>query len=322
MANNQEKVRIPDEVKEFAKASFKKFKKRNKDYYDSKKELKNAYYSSLTFDLQVVIEFILKKGHIQNESIQDYKNRCFKQIAGEDGPKFVKFLIKYISKNGMDEIENIEFLPIILYEIIGSIHKYNETQKAENGPEAPVFDSTDLIELTQLILKKRLKKADKKGIPSDIALDILCIIPTSDAMKFSPYFRVKSVFEILYKHAEHKEVKFDTIMNFLLEDKFYDYVIGFALQERKEKIKTFNDTQKALFNDINEWVFNNLEDSDKTTIESIIKTYIKTRKRDDLAGKDSNRRYFISSLPETAYPRICKVVNKLIAEDEDAKKYL
>ena len=37
--NNKRRVHIPSDVKEFAKADFKKFKKRNKDYYDSKKEL-------------------------------------------------------------------------------------------------------------------------------------------------------------------------------------------------------------------------------------------------------------------------------------------
>ena len=39
---NNNAVRVPDEVEEFAKASFKRFKKKNKDYYDSKKEIGRA----------------------------------------------------------------------------------------------------------------------------------------------------------------------------------------------------------------------------------------------------------------------------------------
>ena len=36
--------KIPEDAKKLAKLTLKKFKKENEDYYDSKKELKNAYY--------------------------------------------------------------------------------------------------------------------------------------------------------------------------------------------------------------------------------------------------------------------------------------
>ena len=99
-------------------------------------------------------------------------------------------------------------------------------------------------------------------------------------------------------------------------------MIAFALQERKEKFQRFNDSQKAFFNDISSWVFDELEDMDKASIEQILKTYIKTRQKDKRDGKDGNRRYFISSLPEEMYGKICKVVEKIKNEDSEAEKFL
>ena len=42
---NNKEFKIPSDAKELAKLSFKKFKKESKGYYDSKKELKAAYYA-------------------------------------------------------------------------------------------------------------------------------------------------------------------------------------------------------------------------------------------------------------------------------------
>ena len=90
----QNKVEIPEEVKDFAKSNFKKFKKRNKDYYETKKEMKADYYESLIYDLPKVIDFLLRRGHIQDEKVQEVKNGCYAQLAGETGPEFIKTMTK------------------------------------------------------------------------------------------------------------------------------------------------------------------------------------------------------------------------------------
>ena len=104
-------------------------------------------------------------------------------------------------------------------------------------------------------------------------------------------------------------------------DDYVPSIITFALLERKEKISGFNDTQKKLFNSITEYCFKTMEDMKKDDIVAILKAYTEARKRDESQNKDTNRRYYISSLPESDYPRILKVVSKIIELDEDMKKY-
>ena len=319
--NQNRKVRIPDEVKEFGKAKYKKYKKENKEYFDSKKEMKESFYSSQAYNLQYVIDFLVQKKHLPDEDIQEIKGKCYAQIAGEDGEDFVKYLKKAYKNGDLDDMENIQYLPILLYDMIAAINKQNSIMEAEN-PEAALYDPSDLYELSELIMGKKLKKMEKKGINHDLAFDILSVVPAPRAMKYSPYFRVKSIFDLMYQHASKEKVEFAKILKLTLKGEYDEIVVGYALQERKEKYERFNDSQKALFNDISEWVFNTLEDMDAALIKDIIKTYVKTRKRDAAQGKDGNRRYFLSSLPETLYPRICKAIEGIKAADSEAEKYL
>lgn len=323
MQKNQKnnKTRIPDEVKEFGKAKWKKYKKENKEYFDSKKELKLGYYDTLAYNLQYVIDFLVQKKHLPNEEIQEIKNKCYAQIAGEQGEGFVKYLTKALKDGELDDMSNLEYLPILLYDMIAEINTQNRIAKSKN-PEAPQYDASDLYELSELILNKRLKKMEKKGIDPNLAFDILSVIPTPSAMKYSPYFRIKSIFELMYQHAYKAQVDFGKVIKVALKDEYTEYVINYALQERKEKYEKFNDTQRLLFNDISEWVFNTLEDMDGSLIKETLKTYVKTRKRDAGQGKDGNRRYFLSSLPETMYPHICKAVDAIKSSDPEAEKYL
>ena len=64
------------------------------------------------------------------------------------------------------------------------------------------------------------------------------------------------------------------------------------------------------------------KDLKKEEIESIVKIYINGRRKDEAQGKDGNRRYALSSLSETDYPRINKVITAMIANDDNIKKYL
>ena len=64
-----------------------------------------------------------------------------------------------------------------------------------------------------------------------------------------------------------------------------------------------------------------MEEMKKDEIYDILKSYTDVRKRDESQGKDTNRRYYISSLPESDYPRILKAVDRLCNTDEKLKKY-
>ena len=314
---------IPFAVEQFAKITLKKHKKEFGDYFDSKKELRKDYYDTLVSNLPETIDWLLNNKHKPQEKIQEMKNKCYEKLTeAGSGPEFTKHVRKIVEKYGADDIPNIEFLPIILAEIITDIIKFNEAQEMNDDDHKDIVKGPDdLYELMTAILKKRLKKAEKKGIPADLAFDLLAVMPDKAATKYSAFHRVKGVFDVLYQYAARDAIPFGLVMKFLFESTDYRYIIGFALQERKDKYKNFNETQKKLFNDITSWCFVELEEMDKEDIRRILTDYIKVRKRDASQGKDSNRRYYISSLPENDYPHIMRVVKELLRTEEN-KKYL
>ena len=83
------------------------------------------------------------------------------------------------------------------------------------------------------------------------------------------------------------------------------------LLERKEIYVQMSESQKEFFNGCTEWMFNQMENMNKSVIYEILQSYADVRKRDKSQNRDSNRRYFMNSLPETDFPKICKVLAKL-----------
>ena len=310
-------IKINNDAKDFASATLKKYKKHNGDYYDSKKELKNAYAQYLIELLPKTIEFVVKYGHIKQEEVQDTKTAIYAKI---NDPDFIKILKKEI-KNG-NKIENIKLLPIIIKEILMEANRIN-SELIATDPNAKTYDMSDIIELSQLILKKKLKKAEKAGINSSIAFDVFSIIPTEDALASSQFYRIHSLYDCLYEHSKSKAVPFEEIIKLIAGEDYYPVFITFALLERKEKFTKLTDSQKTLYLDISTWCFKTMEkDLNKEEIEKVIKTYVTGRKKDESQQKDSNRRYALSTLSSDDYPRINKVIAKMVADDEGIKKYL
>lgn len=314
--NNRKDFKIPENAKKLAKLSFKKFKKESEDYYDSKKEMKKGYYAQIIDLLPDSIALLVKYGHL--EAVKETKTAIYEKITD---PKFIKYLKKDIENGG--EFDNMMLLPNVIYGIIGDATKAYEAEKAENPNVEIEFDLNDLVELSHIILKKKIKKLTKSGIDEAVAFDVLSIIPTPKILTKSQAFHIRSLFTVLYNHAKTKEINFEKIMNVLFKDgeEYINSVITFALLERKEKISSFNDTQKKLFNDITEYCFKTMEDMKKDDISAILKAYTDTRKKDESQNKDTNRRYYIASLPESDYPKILKAVEKIVDRDENLKKY-
>ena len=313
--NDRKEFKIPDEVKKLAKLSFKKFKKTDGDYYDSKKDLRKAYYAQIVDLLPAAIALIIKYGHI--EAVKEVKDLMYEKITD---PKFVKYLRKEIKAGS--EFDNMILLPTIIYDIVGEAHKAAEAAKADDPDTETTFDVDDLVQVSRDILKKKIKKLTKAGVDEAVAFDVLSVIPTTKILAKSQQYHIRRFFTVLYEHAKTKEIKFEKIMKEVFKDGDYvNSVITFALLERKEKIANFTDTQKKLFNDITEYCFSTMEEMKKDEIYDILKSYTDVRKRDESQGKDTNRRYYISSLPESDYPRILKAVDRLCDTDEKLKKY-
>lgn len=312
--DNNRKVRIDDDTKEFAKLTLKKYKKHN-DYFDSKKELKESFYMYLIDLLPKTINFIVRYGYIQDEEIQEIKEAIYTKLVD---PKFIKTLKKEIEND--NKIENIKLLPIIIKDILVLTEKENKELLA-NDPNSKIYDMSDLIELSQIILKKKLKKMKKSEIDESIAFDILSIIPVQDALASSQIYRVHQFFECLYEHSKSKVIPFDKIMNVIVDEEYYPTFIAFALLERKEKFGNLTDNQKSFYLAVSTWCFETMEKLSKDEIEAILKTFISGRKRDESKGKDTNRRYALNSLSETDYPRITKMIQKMISDNDSIKKY-
>lgn len=314
---NRNSVRINQDAKDFAKITFKKYKKEQGDYYDSKKELKSSYAMYLIDLLPGTIDFVVKYGYIQKEEVQNTKVEIYKKI---NDPDFIKIIKKEL-KNG-NKIDNIKLLPIIIKEILMEGKRLNDAALAED-PNAKLYDMSDLVELSQMILKKKMKKLTKVGISSNVAFDALSIIPCEKALQSSQFYRIHSLYECLYEHAKSSAIPFKELMDVMIDQSYYPAFITFALLERKEKFTKLTDAQKQLYLEISNWCFNVMEkDMNKDDIESIIKFYISGRKKDESQGKDGNRRYALDSLSETDYPRIKKVLAAMVSKDDTIKKYL
>ena len=92
---NSRDIEIPEPVKDFAKVEFnKKFKKKYKGYYDSKKDLRNGdkIILNLPSDLEELVKYI-------NGVIFDNKKmiKLFDSIGFEDTQKIASLAVDFVS---------------------------------------------------------------------------------------------------------------------------------------------------------------------------------------------------------------------------------
>lgn len=316
----RKEFRIPDEVLDFAKMNFKKFKKRNAYAFescDSKKEkrevlkgLRKDYFEELIELLPKTIAFTVYYSH--RREVKDYIDKIYSNLFD---PEFVKYLKKLIVKK-KEDIPGMELWPVMMYYFVS---KMKDVENAEN------IDLTDLYDLSKTILSKKMKKFAKKGIPEAQSFDYLSIMPDAKILAKGNVFYCSRLMKCMYEHALTEEVKFGEIMKLLFksDDEELDksMLLVFILLEKKEKISNFNDTQKQLFNDITSWTMNELESLSKSRIEKIIRLYIERRRNDEKNGEDGNRRIYFKNVSADDYPKV-KSVTKELSETDELNKYL
>ena len=239
--NNGGGVHIHEDALDFAKATLKKYKKKYGDDYASKKEIKASYHMFLVDLLPRTIEFVVRYGYIKQEEVRETKEAIFDKLTDED---FVKFLKKAIKEG--EKIDNIKLLPIVIKEIVTAAEKYNTEEIARDPNSTELVSVTDIVELSQVIMRKKLKKFEKEGVDAAIAFDALSVIPKDTVLESSQNYRIHMLMDVLYEHAKNKAVPFETIMNILIGEEFYPMFIVFALLERKEKFGNLTDSQKVL----------------------------------------------------------------------------
>lgn len=328
--NNNNASRFTPDIMEFAKwttepntslkDAFKKYRKKTTEYYNDKKEAKIGFYEYLTDRLPDVIEFLLKEGYKAEKNndaeITNIVRAIYVKLVDSD---YVRFLKKKIKDD--QKIRNIKLYPIIIKNIIDSINSNNKAILNRNK-DGDTYSVDDIVELSGLILKKKIKKMKKDGVDVRIAFDALSCIPCEDAFKYSQGYRVSSFFTALYERAKNDPIPFATIMDNLTDSVNYPVFILFSLLERKERFANLTEGQKKLYLSISNWCFDTMENMRIEDTRDIIESYVAARKRDDKNGKDSARRYTLSSLSETDYPKISKIIRGMITDDENLKRYL
>lgn len=259
---------------------------------------------------------LVRYGHLTE--VKETREAIYAKLTDRE---FIKYLKKEIKSGG--EFDNMELLPNLIYDIMKEAQRAIEMELQENPDSKVEYDLDDLIEISQLILKKKIKKLTKAGIDENVAFDVLSIIPDPVILKRSQYFHIRSLYTVLYEHAKKVEIDFGKLIKIVLKgaEDYTGSVITFALLERKEKIANLSDGQRKLFTDITEWALKTLENMSKDEVNAVLKAYVDSRKRDEAQNRDTNRRYYLSSLPSEDYPRITKAMERIISRDESLKKY-
>lgn len=308
--------KIPGDAKDLAKLTLKKFKKESGEYYDSKKDLRRGYYSQVVEYLPESIKLLVWYGN--RPEVKEIKDSIYNKITDKG---FIKYLKKLV-KDG-ESFDNMDLLPNIIYDIVREAQRAVDAEHVDDPNAKVEYELDDMIELSQLILKKKLKKMAKAGIPENVAFDALSIIPSASILKKSQFYHLRSLFSVLYEHAKKTKFSFEPLVKVLLKDD-KDYtgaLITFALLERKEKLSNFTDSQRDLFLEITNYSLKTLEDMSKEEIYIILKKYVDIRKNDEAKNKDTNRRFYLASLPSDDYPHITKTIEKICSSDENLKKY-
>lgn len=322
MSKDNKKIKIPEIVLEFAKADFKKYKKKNKkksSFALSKKDLRDGFYTELMVGLPDVIDWLVYYSYIDDPDVNKCKEAIFAKLANTD---FIKAITKEI-KSGT-KIKNSKLLPIVLKDMLDKIAAINAERLNEN-PEAEVYQTEDLIKLSKLTMKKPLKKLIKAGIDPDMAYDILSVLPTEEVLcahNHKHIYRYHIFFQTLYEIAKTKAVPFGKIMEVLIDEDKYLLFSMFALTEKKEKFSRLTESQKILWSDISEWSLSIVEGASRSEIKDFVVNYVNTRKRDEARGRDGLRRFQLSALSEADYPNLAAVIQKLKIKDPSIEKYV
>ena len=318
--NGKNNIDVPKDVLRMSKITLKKFKKKKVEEGEdfSKKELKKAYMDELIDYLPETIDFLLRYGGIQTNEMKDLRNSIYGKIADH---KFIKYLTKQIKDD--EDVGDIRLLPAIIRDIISEVKMQEEKDKQQNPNANISYDTSDILNLSQLILKKKIKKADKDlGIDPDVALDLLMVIPHKSMLKDRQInYRLRLFMNVLYEHAKTVDINYESCLKLVGLDEYAQSVVVFNLLERRSKFNNFNENQQKLFIAINEWMLNQLEEMNRTDLESVLKLYTDLRKRDASQNRDEDRRYFLKSVPEDEFPNLKKVINHMIDNNGDIEKF-
>ena len=310
--------RIPDCVEKFSIYSFKKYRKSKscKKSGKSKKEIKKDYFIALADVLPEVIIWYLREGYKNDQTTVKIREGIDAKLSD---PWFIKKLSKDIKKGNM--YDEYRLLPAIYRGLFRATAKVNQ-ERLKADAHASIYRMDDAVDLVKDVLGKTYKRLVKDGVDEELALNVCCVLPCKTIFNYSPTFRVREFFEVLYDASKGKNIPLDVLMQDLVPEERLTLFIVYVLLERKERFGNMSDNQKQFYHAITQWAFDTMNTLGRDKIHDILLIYVNTRRDDDTKGKDGNRRYCLTALSEKEYEPIVKVVKNMILQNPGIEKYL
>ena len=152
----------------------------------------------------------------------------------QDVKDFASASLKKYKKT--DAFENADLFPIVITAMMRNAKEWTKKlQQEAGGDESITINTEDLADLQVILLKKRMKKIKKAGIPEAIGFDVLCVLPKPDLLEKSGGYWMRQVFNVLYEHAKTtKEIPFEKIAEVVITKEYYPTLFTTMLLERKE----------------------------------------------------------------------------------------
>lgn len=314
----QNERKIPNGVEKFAIYDFKKYRKSKscKKSGKSKKEAKKDYFIALVDILPDVVIWYLREGYRNDQLTVKIREGIDAKLSD---PWFIKKLAKDIKKGNM--YDEYRLLPVIYRGLFRATAKVNQERLKANA-QATTYRMDDAVDLVKDLLGKPYKRLLKDGVDEELAFNVSCVLPCKAIFNYSPSFRVREFFEVLYEASKGKDVPLKILMQDMVPDDRYWMFIVYALLERKERFGNMTDNQKQFYHTITQWAFDTMNTLTREEIQDILRIYVNTRRNDDTKGKDGNRRYCLTALSEKEYEPIVKNVKNMILQNPGIEKYL
>ena len=335
MSKDKKDIQIPKCVK-MLKLSKKKFAKKNdiKITDKMKKKVRERKLKKLTIDFaEETIKGLDKGVKILSEVSDDSKkvNKIKEWIVAKITDSDVMDSVAEMYKKHPEYYPNMIYLP---HMIVSTINYYRQEDLTEEEKEfGKRIESEDLIAFCEKILKKIIKKYKKYDLDEATAFHIATVIPSTKLLAGSRKW-FKNLITTLHIMAEDSvpDVKaiFKAILKldgkkYISKKLFYElFYSEFILKKLSNKKYSSTETQKEFYEKMTDMALEYLNSLKVGKIKTILKHYIKGRKKAEEFKADGKRiiKFIDHANSNSPYQQIKAAVQELINDDKDNEQYL
>ena len=322
-----------DLLKKFAKKNDIPYNLKGKDF--SKKEKKkaakefNKEYASAQLDsLDKAVKILVQCGMQENKKIDKIKESVDDVIRN---PSLMNDIID-IYKKDPKQHKWILYLPSMMVATI--VYYQGKDLTDAEKKEAETVDVDMLMKFSEKILKKPIRKYIKHGLSTSAAFQMACAVPSLNVFTGRTVFFHRKFINTLFEIAKEEVVDIPTYFQAMFamdkSEKFKkkefldEFCLQYLLRKQTNKSAKFTDNQKELQENLNTWALNHLNLIAKERSRSIIKNYIKARKRAEENKIDGTRVISLinHSNANSEYTRLRDVLLDLIKSNSQNELYL